>query len=83
MYYLTMFAVVLWGRLEGEHAPLWLKIGACSAAGVTLLAVVLQVVPILDVAQPGIFAAKVGGGVALINAAGIWVYRRGSGESRG
>jgi len=37
---------------------------------------VLQVVPILDVAQPGIFAAKVGGGVLLINAAGIWVYRR-------
>src|SRR5665647_2428707 len=76
IYYLTMFAVVLWGRLDGEHAPLWLKIGACSAAGVTVLSVVLQVVPILDVAQPGIFAAKVGGGVLLINAAGIWVYRR-------
>jgi hypothetical protein len=55
----------------------WLKIGACTAAGVTVLSVVLQVVPILDVAQPGIFAAKVGGGVLLINAAGIWVYRRG------
>src|SRR5450759_189175 len=76
MYYLTMFAVVLWGRLDGEHAPPWLKIGACSAAGVTVLSVVLQVVPILDVAQPGIFAAKVGGGVLLINAAGVWVYRR-------
>jgi len=38
----------------------------------------LQVVPILDVAQPGIFAAKVGGGVLLINAAGVWVYRRGT-----
>ena len=64
LYYLTMFAVVLWGRLEGGRAPLWLKVGAVSAAGVTLLAVVLQVVPILDVAQPGLFAAKVGGGVA-------------------
>src|ERR1017187_5871782 len=39
MYYLTMFAVVLWGRLDGEHAPVWLKIGACSAAGVTILSV--------------------------------------------
>ena len=77
MYYLTMFAVVLWGRLEGAGASLWLKLGACSAAGVTLLAVVLQVVPILDVARPGLFAAKVGGGVLLINAAGIWVYLRG------
>ena len=78
IYYLTMFAVVLWGRLDGEHAPLWLKIGACTAAGVTVLSVVLQVVPILDVAQPGLFATKVGGGVLLINAAGVWVYRWGS-----
>jgi amino acid transporter len=77
MYYLTMFAVVLWGHLDGDPAPLWLKVGACSAAGVTVLSVVLQVAPILDVAQPGIFAAKVGGGVTLINAAGVWVYRRG------
>ena len=77
MYYLTMFAVVLWGKLEGARAAPWLKVGACSAAGVTLLAVVLQVVPILDVARPGLFAAKVGGGVLAINAAGLWVYRRG------
>jgi amino acid transporter len=77
MYYLTMFAVVLWGRLDGEHAPVWLKIGASTAAAVTVLSVVLQVVPILDVARPGIFAAKVGGGVLLINAAGVYVYRWG------
>jgi amino acid transporter len=77
MYYLTMFAVVLLGRLDGG-APVWLKAGASTAAGVTILSVVLQVVPILDVAQPGLFAAKVGGGVLLINAAGVYVYRRGS-----
>jgi hypothetical protein len=77
MYYLTMFAVVLWGRLDGEHAPVWLKVGACTATGVTVLSVVLQVVPILDVARPGIFAAKVGGGVLLINASGVCVYLRG------
>jgi hypothetical protein len=55
----------------------WLKIGASTAAAVTVLSVVLQVVPILDVARPGIFAAKVGGGVLLINAAGVYVYRWG------
>jgi amino acid transporter len=77
MYYLTMFAVVLWGKLDGTPASFWLKLGAVSAAGVTLLAAILQVVPILDVAQPGLFAAKVGGGVLLINGAGLWVYRRG------
>ena len=78
LYYLTMFAVVLWGRLDGERAGLWLKFGACSAAAVTVLSVVLQVVPILDVAAPGLFAAKVGGGVLLINLAGVMVYRRGA-----
>jgi hypothetical protein len=67
-----MFAVVL--RISG--APFWLKLGACTAAAVTVLAVVLQVVPILDVKQPGLFGAKVAGGVLLINAAGTWVYRR-------
>jgi amino acid transporter len=76
IYYLAMFAVVLWGRLDGSRAPGWLKLGACTAAAVTVLAVVLQVVPILDVAHPGLFAAKVGGGVVLVNAAGVWVYQR-------
>jgi amino acid transporter len=71
-YYLAMFAVVL--RISG--APFWLKLGACTAAAVTVLAVVLQVVPILDVKQPGLFGAKVAGGVLLINAVGVWVYRR-------
>jgi amino acid transporter len=75
-YYLAMFAVVLMGRLEAGKAPLWLKIGAGTAAAVTVLSVVLQVVPILDVASPGVFAAKVAGVVLLINAAGIAVYRR-------
>jgi amino acid transporter len=80
-YYLAMFAVVLLDRLD-SHAPLWLKIGACSAAGVTVLSVMLQVVPILDVASPGTFAAKVGGGVLAINAAGVYVYRKGASRNR-
>jgi amino acid transporter len=75
LYYLGMFAVVLLGRLEGGRAPVWLKVGATAATAVTVLSVVLQVVPILDVAAPGLFATKVGGGVLLINAAGMAVYR--------
>ena len=73
MYYLQMFAVVLWGRLDGERAPVIVAEapGHCTAMGVTVLSVILQVVPILDVAQPGLFAAKVGGVVILINAAEV------------
>jgi amino acid transporter len=76
LYYLAMFAAVLWGRIADESAPVWLKFGALSAAVVTVLSVALQVVPILDTPAPGVFAAKVAGGVLLINAAGIAVYRR-------
>ncbi len=77
LYYLIMFAVVWVGRWQGkERAPWWLRIAAGSAAAVTVLSVGLQVVPILDVAHPWLFAAKVGGAVVLINAAGRWVYGR-------
>jgi glutamate:GABA antiporter len=70
MYYLAMFAVVL-----RDKAPIWLRISACAAAAVTVLAVAFDVAPILDVAQPLVFGAKVAGAVAAINLAGVWVYR--------
>jgi amino acid transporter len=77
MYYLTMFAVVWRGKWRGdERAPWWLRLAVCAAGGVTALAVALDVVPILDVARPVLFGIKVGGTVALINAAGLFVYRR-------
>ena len=77
IYYLSIFAVVLVGRVGGSAAPVWLKVGCCVAAAVTLLAVAMQVVPLLDVAQPGQFAAKVAGLVLTINVAGAWVYLSG------
>jgi amino acid transporter len=70
LYYLAMFAVVLRGK-----APAWLRVSACAAAGVTVLAVGFDVVPILDVARPVLFGAKVAGAVVAINAIGVWVYR--------
>jgi amino acid transporter len=77
MYYLTMFAVVWHGKWAGEErAPWWLRGAVCAAGGVTALAVALDVVPILDVARPVLFGMKVGGAVAFINAAGMYVYRR-------
>jgi len=42
----------------------------------THLDVYKRQVPILDVARPVLFGIKVGGTVALINATGLFVYRR-------
>ena len=71
IYYLILFAVVL-----KNDAPWWLKLAACCAAAVTLVSVTLQVVPILDVAQPYQFAAKVGGMMLILNGIGAWIYMR-------
>lgn len=77
MYYLAMFAVVWVGKWQGEgRAPLWLRVAAASGAVITVLSVAMQTVPILDVPHPWGFAAKVGGALAAINAAGVWVYKR-------
>jgi hypothetical protein len=67
----VLICVVLHGK-----APAWLRISACAAAGVTVLAVGFDVVPILDVAQPVQFGMKVAGAVVAINAIGVWVYGR-------
>jgi amino acid transporter len=84
MYYLTMFAVVVRGKWSGdERAPWWLRFAVCAAGGVTALAVALDVVPIVEVARPVLFGVKVGGAVAAINAAGMWVYWRGAGRRLG
>jgi hypothetical protein len=69
LYYLAMFAVVLRGK-----APAWLRVSACAAAGVTVVAVGFDVVPILDVARPVLFGAKVAGAVVAVNAIDIYDY---------
>jgi len=76
MYYLAMFAVVARGGRSGERAPWWLRGAVLAAAGVTILAVALDVAPVVEVARPYVFGLKVAGAVAAINAAGVWVYRR-------
>ena len=69
LYYLAMFAVVLRGK-----APAWLRVSVCAAAGVTVVAVGFDVVPILDVARPVLFGAKVAGAVVAVNAIDIYDY---------
>jgi amino acid transporter len=77
LYYLLMFSVILWGRWDGrEQAPVHLRAAVCAAGAVTALAVALNVVPVLDVAHPWAFGAKVAGVVIAVNAGGAWVYRR-------
>ena len=71
-YYLAMFAVLF--RERG--APAWLRVSVFAAGAVTVAAVVLDAVPLLEVARPLGFAAKVVGVVLALNGIGMWAYRR-------
>jgi amino acid transporter len=78
VYYLMMFAIPLVvGDRFGVRASLLLKIGAVSGLAVTLLAIGLNMMPIVDVANRGLFAAKVAGAAIILNLGGVLLYWRG------
>lgn len=80
--YLLMFAVpLLVGTrfsLRPDLKPSLLLRGACvSGALVTLLSMGFNLVPIVDVARPWLFALKVGGAAIVINLGAAAIYWRG------
>ena len=77
--YLLMFAIPLGvGSRFGEAPSGWLKLAAVSGLGMTLLAVGFQLLPIVDVANKWLFAAKVSGTATLLNVVGMVIYWRGT-----
>jgi len=62
---------------ETSRLPL-VRLSAVSGFSVTVLAVALQVVPIIDVRQPWVFAAKVATALFGANLLGSVLYRRAS-----
>ncbi len=79
IYYLMMFAVPLAvGDRFGVRAGRWLRLGAASGLAVTLLAMGLNLLPIVDVASKWVFAAKVAAPSLVLNVVGIAIYRNGT-----
>jgi amino acid transporter len=78
LYYCAMFAVPLFaGSRFGKAPGFWLKVCAVSGLVVTVAQTVLSTVPIVDVSNGWVYAAKVGGAGLLINLVGVAVYWRG------
>jgi amino acid transporter len=74
--YLAMFAIPLWA--SGER-PRWdVRIAAASGFAMTLLYILLAAFPIIDVKNPVIYTAKMGGIVLCLNGIGAWYFQRAS-----
>ncbi len=77
LYYLVLFSIplVASGRLPRRPGPV---VRVCAALGLstTAAAVVLQVVPIIDVPHPWTFGGKVALALLAANAIGALLYRR-------
>jgi amino acid transporter len=81
--YVALFAIPIVGqRALRQRIPRYVRVAAIPGLIVTLLAIVLALVPIVDVASGVIFAAKILGTVAIFNGIGVWIYRQGRAASR-
>ncbi len=79
IYYLMMFAIPLVvGDRFGVKAGPWLKLGAVSGILMTLLAMALNLLPIVDVADKWVFAAKVAVPALILNLIGVAIYWNGT-----
>ncbi len=79
IYYLMMFAIPLVvGDRFGTRAGSWLKLGAVSGLGVTLVAMGFNLLPIVDVASKWSFATKIAGVSLALNLLGMAVYWNGT-----
>jgi amino acid transporter len=81
--YLLMFAVPLllgsrFSLRRDIRAPLAVRFACLCGASVTALSMIFNLVPIVDVASPALFALKVGSATILLNLLGGLVYWSGS-----
>lgn len=73
--YLAMFALPLAGRQRKiAKAPLWLQAAAASGFLITLMYLVLSLFPIIDVPNPLVFTAKIGGFVLACQLAAVALF---------
>ena len=76
--YLALFAIPLFSAKEkGIRPGLWLRVGAASAFGVTLLFVLLSVLPVIPVASVWKYSLKIVLVVLGANVVGWMIYRAG------
>jgi amino acid transporter len=75
--YVLIFAIPIFGqRSLRARLPRWLPPVAAAGLAASIIAILIAVHPIVEVASRWAYGLKIGGTVLLTNAAGIWIYRR-------
>jgi amino acid transporter len=81
--YLVLFAIPIAGAATiRANAPIWLRLAAICGFGVSLLAIVFTVYPIIDVPSPIIFAAKIIAVTLIANGIGVAIFLAGKHRRR-
>src|SRR5437764_4606769 len=76
--YVALFALPLLGRRALRSAlPAWVKVMSMAGLISSVVSLVIMVYPIIDVADPGLYAAKICAVVVVSNLLGIAIYKRG------
>ena len=81
--YVVLFAIpLLAAKRIGLRAPLWLRIASASGALVSLIYIALTIVPIVEVQNRFLFAAKLIGVALVLNLIGVWLFIAGKRRHR-
>ena len=78
MFSKALFALPLLGRRALRSAlPTWVKVLSLIGLVSSVVSLVIMVYPIIDVTDPGMYAAKIGAVVVVSNLLGLAVYKAG------
>ncbi|MGH9636470.1 MAG: amino acid permease, partial [Candidatus Angelobacter sp.] len=76
--YVALFALPLLGRRALRSAlPAWVKVLSLAGLISSVVSLVIMVYPIIDVADPGMYAAKICAVVVVSNILGVAIYKAG------
>jgi amino acid transporter len=81
--YMLLFAVILFGSRSRSGRPMGvgIRIGALAALLVAFISLIFEIVPLGEVASPGLFGLKVAGTILAANILGAYIYWRGTHRS--
>jgi amino acid transporter len=80
--YVALFALPLLGRRALRSAlPAWVKVLSLVGLISSVVSLVIMVYPIIDVADPGMYAAKICAVVVVTNVLGVAIYKAGQRRS--